>query len=128
MQLPILLTIGAGAALINIWLMVRCGQARGKASVSVGDGGDDLLTRRMRAHANFIESAPIVLILLGAMEMAFGTNNWLWATGIIFIIGRLAHPLGMEGAMKLRMIGTVISMLTLLGLAIAALLKVYGII
>jgi uncharacterized protein len=128
MLLPITLTIAAGAALVNIWLMIRCGQARTKQGVSIGDGGNEIMTRRMRAHANFTESAPIVLILIGALEATGGTSNWLWYVGIIFIFGRLAHGLGMDGGTfaKGRLIGAVISMVTLIGLAVMALISVYS--
>ena len=128
LSLPVTLTIAAGAALVNIWLMIRCGQARTKGGVSIGDGGDEFLIRRMRAHANFVESAPFVLILIAALEVTAGTNNWLWGLGIIYIIGRLAHGLGMDGGAlgKGRMVGTLTSMITLLGLAGWALWKVYA--
>ena len=97
LSLPVTLTIAAGAAIVNIWLMVRCGQARTKESVSIGDGGNEFVIRRMRAHANFVESAPFVLILLAALELSQGTSNWLWGIGIAYIVGRLAHGLGMDG-------------------------------
>jgi uncharacterized protein len=128
MALPITLTIAAAAALVNIWLMLRCGQARTSQKVSVGDGGNELVIRRMRAHANFIESAPLVLVLIGALEATGGTSTWLWIVGIAFIVGRLAHGLGMDGGAlgKGRAAGTVISMLTLLGLAVMALISVYS--
>ncbi len=128
MALPITLTIAAGAALINIWLMIRCGQARTSEKISIGDGGNEFLIRRMRAHANFIESAPIVLILIAALEATGGTSNWLWAVGIAFIFGRLAHGLGMDGGAlgKGRPVGITITMLTLVGLAVMALYTGYG--
>jgi len=128
LSLPVTLTIAAGAALVNLWLMIRCGQARTKESVSVGDGGNEFVIRRMRAHANFVESAPFVLILLAALEATAGTSNWLWGVGILYIVGRLAHGLGMDGGAlgKGRMVGTLISMLTLAGLAIWALWAVYS--
>jgi uncharacterized protein len=127
LSLPITLTIAAGAALVNIWLMIRCGQARTKNKVSIGDGGDDFLIRRMRAHANFVESAPFVLILIAALEATQSAGQWLWWVGILFIFGRLAHGLGMDGGTlgKGRMVGTLITMLTLLGLAGYALWTVY---
>ena len=127
LALPVTLTISAGAALVNLWLMVRCGQARGKSGVFVGDGGNEFLTRRMRAQANFVENAPFVLILIAALEATGGTNNWLWGLGIAFIVGRLAHGLGMDGGAfaKGRMVGTSISMLVLVGLAGWALWSVY---
>ncbi len=128
LSLPITLTIAAGAALVNIWLMLRCGQVRTKDKISIGDGGNELLIRRMRAHANFIESAPFVLILIAALEASGKGGNWLWYVGIIFIFGRLAHGLGMDGGTfeKGRVVGTLISMLTLLGLAGYALFSVYS--
>lgn len=127
LALPITLTIAAGAALVNIWLMIRCGQARTKGGVSIGDGGDENLIRRMRAHANFVESAPFVLVLIAALEATGGSSTWLWWVGIIYIFGRLAHGLGMDGGTfaKGRMVGTLITMLTLLGLAGYALWRVY---
>jgi uncharacterized protein len=126
-HLPITLTIAGAAALVNIWLMIRCGQVRSAQKINIGDGGDDRLIRRMRAHANFIESAPIVLILIAALELARGQAMWLWIVGIAFIFGRLAHGLGMDGGTfgPGRMIGTLISMLTMLGLAVMALYFVY---
>ncbi len=128
LSLPVTLTIAGGAAVVNLWLMIRCGQARTKGGVSIGDGGDDFLIRRMRAHANFVESAPFVLLLLAALEITGGTNNWLWGIGILYIVGRLAHGLGMDGGAlgKGRMVGTLISMITLLGLAGWALWRVYA--
>jgi uncharacterized protein len=128
LSLPITLTIAAGAALVNIWLMIRCGQARSKGKVSIGDGGDEFLIRRMRAHANFVESTPFVLILIAALEATQGSPTWLWYVGIIFIFGRLAHGLGMDGGTfeKGRMVGVLITMLTLAGLAGYALWSVYS--
>lgn len=128
MTLQITLTITAAAALINIWLMIRCGQARRSAKVSIGDGGNDLLIRRMRAHANFIENTPIVLILVGALEATGGSSTWLWIIGIVYTLGRLLHPLGMdrEGENIFRGAGTGISMLSMLGLAVMAFVSVYS--
>ncbi len=128
LTLPITLTIAAGAALVNIWLMLRCGQVRTKQGISIGDGGNEVLIRRMRAHSNFVESAPFVLILLAAIEATAGTSNWLWGVGIVFIIGRLAHGLGMEGGAfgGGRIVGILITMLTLAGLAGYALYSVYS--
>jgi uncharacterized membrane protein YecN with MAPEG domain len=128
LSLPVTLTIAAGAALVNIWLMIRCGQARTKESVSIGDGGNEFVIRRMRAHANFVESAPFILILIAALEATSGTNQWLWGLGIVYIVGRLAHGLGMDGGSlgKGRMVGTLTTMITLLGLAGWALWNVYA--
>ncbi|MEY4268906.1 MAG: hypothetical protein RLZZ58_122, partial [Pseudomonadota bacterium] len=79
--LPISLTIAAAAALINIWLSIRVGQVRTKEKVFVGDGGNDAVVRRMRAHSNFVENTPFVLMLIVLLELACGQSVWLWAAG-----------------------------------------------
>ena len=55
MNLPLTLTMAAAAGLINIWLAIRIGQVRTSQKVSVGDGGNEFVIRRMRAQANFVD-------------------------------------------------------------------------
>ena len=116
MILPITLTAAGAAALINLWLAIRVGQVRTKEKVMIGDGGNENVIRRMRAHANFTEFTPFVLILIGAIELATGTSTWLWAVSSLYLVGRLLHAFGMDGFMPGRMIGTLITMVSLLGL------------
>lgn len=125
--LPVTLTMVAAAALINVWLMVRVGQMRRAHNVSVGDGGNDAVIRRMRAHANFGESTPIILVMIAALELAGWGGMWLWVAGAAFMAGRILHGLGMDGG-KLgtgRMIGTLVTMLALLVLAGVAVYAVW---
>lgn len=128
MTLSTTLCLAAAAAVLNLWISIRVGQMRHAAKVSVGDGGDERLLRRMRAHANFIENTPFVLILIGAVELAGKGGQWLALVGGLYMIGRIAHALGMDGgkAEKLRGLGTLITMLTLLGLAVVAVLIATG--
>ena len=123
--LPISLTIAAGAALLNLWLSVRVGRVRTKEKVFIGDGGSDLLTRRMRAHSNYVENTAFVLILLALVELGLGSSLWLWGVGALYLVARILHALGMDGMMWGRMVGTIITMLTQLGLALGALAIVY---
>ncbi len=123
--LPISLTIAAGAALLNLWLALRVGRVRTREKVFIGDGGNDLLTRRMRAHSNFVENTAFVLILLALVELGFGSSMWLWAVGALYLVGRILHSLGMDGMMWGCMVGTIVTMLTQLGLALTALAIVY---
>ncbi len=123
--LPISMTLAAVAALINIWLMIRCGRARTKEQVMVGDGGNEAVIRRMRAHSNYIESTAFVLFLIVLIELAVGPAGWLWAVGGVYFAGRIAHAIGMDGVMNARFAGTLITLLTQLGLAVMAILTVY---
>ena len=98
--LPVTLTAAAAAAIINLWLAVRVGQMRGATKTIHGDDAGGPLTRRMRAQLNFVENTPFALALIAAIELT---------------------------ATKPRMIGTLVTMLTLLGLAIVAVLIVLGV-
>ena len=98
MLLPVTLLSAAAAVFVNIWLGLRIGQFRGKFKVSVGDGGHEPLLRRMRAQANFIESAPFVLILIAGLEISGASRTGLGLIAAIFILVRTAHAIGMEAA------------------------------
>jgi uncharacterized membrane protein YecN with MAPEG domain len=128
--LPATLTAAAACAIVNIWLSMRIGRVRQAQKISIGDGGNDLLARRMRAQLNFAENTPLVLILIAAIELAGKGGVWLLPLGGVYAIGRVAHGIGMDGTAleRGRMIGTLITMLTLLGLAVVAVLVVAGIV
>ncbi len=129
MILPVTLTAAAAAAILNIWLMIRIGRIRASESISVGDEDNEPLIRRMRAQANFVESTPFVLILIAVIEIAGKGDPWLAYVAGLYIIARVAHAFGMDGGTlsKGRMIGTIISMLTLIGLAVVAVLVSVGV-
>jgi uncharacterized protein len=128
MLLSTTLCLAAAAAVINIWISMRVGQMRHAAKVSVGDGGDERLLRRMRAHANFVENTPLVLILIAVVELSGKGAQWLAAAGGLYMLGCVAHAFGMDGgAMQwARGAGTAITMLTQLGLAVVAVLIALG--
>lgn len=129
MILPITLTMAGAAALLNIWIAQRVGRSRVANKVSIGDGGNEALTARMRAHSNYTEYTPFFLILLLLIELARGSELWLWAVGAIYMLARIAHVFGMEARGKpgkLRLVGIVVTMLVLLGLALYAIYISYA--
>jgi uncharacterized membrane protein YecN with MAPEG domain len=123
--LPITLTMTGAATLINMWIARRVGQMRVAHKVSVGDGGNDAVARRMRAHANFVEYTPFFLILVGLIELARGSELWLWGVGALYVLARILHVFGMEGRTRLRMAGILVTMAVLFGLAVYALVIPY---
>lgn len=94
--LPITLLTAAALGAINLWLALRIVRMRLRDAVLIGDGGDDLLAGRMRAHANLVEYAPFVLVLLALIEVARGSGAVLAVTALTFVIARIAHPIGMD--------------------------------
>ncbi|MGE5722151.1 MAG: MAPEG family protein [Sphingomonadales bacterium] len=121
--LPITLTIAGAAALINVWIAGRVASVRRRTGIVIGDGGNEALAARMRAHSNFIEYAPLFLILLGLVELAGGSHIWLWLAGVAFVLGRVLHVFGMDRSTlnPLRGIGIGLTLLSLLGVAFYAL-------
>ncbi|MFV1977190.1 MAG: MAPEG family protein [Candidatus Scalindua sp.] len=95
---------------------------RRKHGVSVGDGGNEDLLRVIRAHANLAEYAPIALILIASLEI--NHTPW-WVTTVLataFVLGRLLHPSGMKeagSALKPRVRGMQLTLLSMIGLAVA---------
>lgn len=127
MTLPITLTMAGAAAILHVWLSLRVSRLRRPLKIGYGDGGNEVLLRRMRAHGNFAENVPIFLVLLAVLELATGGNLILWSVAILFILARIAHAFGMDraGANPLRVGGIAASWLVLLGLGIYAILIAY---
>ncbi|MES2000903.1 MAG: MAPEG family protein [Pseudomonadota bacterium] len=127
-ELPITLLAAATAVALNIWLGYRIAQLRELHKVSVGDGGQEALLRRMRAQSNYIENAPFFLILLGALEISGGNSVFLSVAAAIFFAARVAHALGMDGAeaQRLRAIGMIGQTIGLIALAIYAVITAFG--
>jgi uncharacterized protein len=127
--LPVTLAAAAAAAVLNIWLGMRIGALRTALQISVGDGGSESLQRRMRAQANFVENTPFVLVLIAAIELAGKGSWWLAYGAAVYFLARVAHGFGMDGgkAQVGRMVGTIVTLLTQLGLAVVAALAAAGV-
>jgi uncharacterized membrane protein YecN with MAPEG domain len=128
MILQTTLSLAAAAAVLNFWLALRTSTVRMSAKVWQGDGGNPILLHRMRAHANYVENTPIVLILIAAIEMTGKGGVWLAIVGALYLLARVAHAFGMDKPEKspLRAIGFCVTVLVLLGLAIMAVLIALG--
>lgn len=83
-------------ALLMFGLALNVGLRRGAQSqLQPGDMGDAMLTRAIRAHGNFAEYAPLVLLLLLGVALLDGPMIWLHALGAGFTVGRVFHAFGM---------------------------------
>jgi uncharacterized protein len=82
--------------LIFFVLSLRVIRFRHRSRIGLGSGGDPLLERRIRVHANFAEYVPIALILLTFVEMQ-GTPTWLLhILCAAFLLGRMVHAYGVS--------------------------------
>ena len=128
MLLSTTLCLSAAAVIVNLWLGMRIGKLRHALKLSVGDGGNDAVLRRMRAQTNFIEQAPITLILFALVEAAGKGGVWLAPLGAVFMLGRIAHGFGMdEGGFRAgRPIGMLTAFIAQLALVVVAVLTATG--
>ena len=112
---------GALLGLVFIYLSVATLRRRKAVQAAIGDGGDVLLRKKVRAHGNFQEYVPISLILLGYFEV-LGANPWLLHfSGAALLLGRISHAYGVSQR-KENLIFRVVGMsLTFVALLIACL-------
>ena len=101
MDMPIALGITpiyiALLGLFFIPITLRVGMYRVSNKISLGDGGDPELLKRMRGQANFIETVPLVALMLVMMDVAGATSPWLHTVGALLLGGRVLHYIGLTG-------------------------------
>jgi uncharacterized protein len=109
------------AALLTPLLIVLVfrviGQRQAK-KVEIGDGEDRELMRRMRVHANFVETVPMGLILLGLAESLKAPGIALHVLGGLLLVGRIVHAYGLSQSphiLPMRFAGMLMTIASLLG-------------
>ena len=110
MSMPITLMYASIFALFALVLSFRAGSFRGKSGISVlfGDPSNMELAERVRAHQNFLEYVPMIVIVMGAIELNGGSNMFLFWVGDLLFLARIAHAVGLKHdnmAHKGRLIG-----------------------
>jgi uncharacterized membrane protein YecN with MAPEG domain len=76
---------------LSAWVVAGRGQHR----VIHGDGGQAGLSKRIRAHANFVEYVPLILLLTAFLESSGENHTVLRVMLIALLVSRVAHPFGM---------------------------------
>ncbi|MDB5491053.1 MAG: putative rane protein [Micavibrio sp.] len=107
------------AALLTVLLLAlifRIVYLRWTLRIGIGDGGDRVMVRAVRAHGNFIETAPWALVLMLLVEMTgAATVPMLHVYGCILLAGRCLHAYGVSrsgGPSFGRMAGIILTLLT----------------
>lgn len=120
MEFPTVLSITpmyvAILGLIFAPMTLRVGLYRVKSQVSIGNGDDPELLRRIRGQANFIETVPMALFLLITMELIGAGDVWLHSLCIALVIGRISHYFGLTelAPMACRVAGMIATLATIL--------------
>lgn len=84
------------AALIWLTLWFRVTSLRASLGQSIGDGGDPMLLQRIRQHGNCAEWSAFLLILMILAEGMGVAALYLHVSGVLLVVGRLAHPFGLK--------------------------------
>lgn len=107
------------AGLLGILFMLlswRVVAARGSQKINLGDGGNPLMLRRIRGHANFAEYVPLILVLLALLEMAHLSAVYLHVLGATLLLARVLHGYALSFAEQFvpgRFLGTLLSFIVL---------------
>ena len=119
------MVISGISILIKLILGVRVSAYRTRHNIMWGDGGDEQMRRRIRAHANHSEWVPAVIIILALIEMAGVHPIIIMVLGATLIVARLLHALGLMGQAEAfnRVTGTVMTWLVLLFAAVIAIIE-----
>lgn len=118
-SLPITSFYTAFFGLLLLALSIQVIRARVATRTAIGLGEDIRLLRASRAQGNFIEYAPMFLILLLLLEASGAGPFQLHALGGLALAGRVAHAMGIAREpenLKLRQLGMALTF-TVLGVA-----------
>ncbi len=108
--------------LLMLLLLARISVHRHDKKIGLGDGGDAVLSRKVRVHGNFIENAPLALLMLGLLELCGLPALWIWVLGTALLLGRIMHAAGLSRTASYsvgRFWGTAMTWLALLLMALA---------
>ncbi len=123
MTLPVTAFVTAICALLLLITAIDTVRQRIRLKVGFGYAGDDKLISASRSHGNLAEHAPIVILLLGFLEMSRANHMGLMIVGVAFLVARVAHVIGLYTAAEPgkppvpRQIGVIGTWLTLLVLS-----------
>jgi uncharacterized membrane protein YecN with MAPEG domain len=119
--LPITLATAGALGLVGLILALRVTMGRSKHNVIMGDGGNADMIVRMRTHANFVEYVPLMLVLLGLLELGGANRTALMVGAAVLVVARISHAIGMGGPMALRVGGAMATYILLAAGSIYAL-------
>lgn len=107
--------------LILVALTLRVVNGRRLHEVSLGDGGHADLLVAQRAHGNFVEFVPFIVVLLACLELGGHSHTLIHVLGAALVAARVAHPLGLSPTFGIRPARAVGFLVTLLVLVISSL-------
>ncbi len=136
MTLPVTALTAAICAIMILLTAIATVRQRLKARVAFGEGDrNHALVASIRSHGNLTEHAPIVIIMIGLLEMT-DVHHWtLTGVAVLFLAARALHIIGLQAdhslgkepwARSLGVIGTWVTMAVLIGWILLLVVTVNG--
>lgn len=113
-------------SLLILALAIRVMWLRNTHRVGLGAGGHADLARAIRAHANAVEYLPIALLLLEMLALEQTRPDLLHAFGIVLIVARVLHAVGLSanpGRSFGRVVGIGLTVLVMLAMAVLLIVR-----
>lgn len=115
--------------LLGLVLTFRVVGVRRAARISLGDGENPELRKRIRAHGNFAEQAPWIALALVLLPFV-GAREWLvHLVGVSGITGRIVHAIAVskgDSLLRFRVIGMVLTTFALTAAGVALLVLAWS--
>lgn len=125
---------GVFAAVLGILLLVLSAHVvkfRYKYKKDIGVTDDREFIVAVRTQANFVEYAPLGLIMLGIAELNGAASGLVYWAGMALVVGRILHAWGMingnGGPHKARMLGVALTWLAIFAAAVLLLWNVWSV-
>jgi len=125
MLAPATVFYAVGLVLMKLFMVWRIIALRQRHAVGLGDGDNRELRIAIRIHGNFMEYMPLMLLLMFMAEMNGVAYGALHGVGLLFVLSRGAHALGMAQGMgrytnsrAFGVVGTWVALLMICGLLI----------
>lgn len=101
---------------INVLFLMVLGlvvvRRRWTTRTSIGDGGNKLMMKAVRAHGNNAENLPTAILIIAILESVGAPLALIHGLGIALTLGRFCHASGLYktlGTSKRRVLGTVLT-------------------
>jgi uncharacterized protein len=115
---------------LTVWVVTY----RNKTKLMLGDGtGTGLpdaagLQIAVRAHANFAEFVPMILILLAALAHEGASSTFVLLLCVALVVGRILHPIGIRNLKPNapRAVGAMLTWAVLIISSIAAIILAFS--
>ena len=89
------------ASVLTVWMIVLANivsAKRGQTGISILHGDNTGLALWIRRHGNLAENLAVALLLMALCEARGLPVPWLHAMGVLLVVARVAHAVGLDPA------------------------------